>query len=252
MPRSSSPFLFEEITGEIIFSHLTAAVYHCIMLPKSTHQSRLFSTKNNDIKVVFNCTKQLLMMDKHPLVHFEQLEADLFFKFSFNEILRLNVPNNLKDDLFIIGGCESPIYTEKEKVIDQVLAKNLKLNYTNVVFPNQSPASLDDDIQLWSQEPPTMINNRYCLFESTLKSENVTEKLLQLERLLAFFTARHLFRLKKCHQLLSNKMISPDVRRLIEFSQLNNYEKMTDEDISTLTSLTLSCRGGATGGVSGV
>ena len=81
---ASSPYLIEQLTGEIIFAHLTASTCPCIVLPKSDHQSGHFFPKTNDTKLVFDCTKQLLMIDQHPSILFQELEADLFFRFSFN------------------------------------------------------------------------------------------------------------------------------------------------------------------------
>lgn len=59
MPRSSSPYLFEQLTGEIVFSHLTASICECILLPKMEHQSRYFSPDNNETKSIFTCTRRL-------------------------------------------------------------------------------------------------------------------------------------------------------------------------------------------------
>ncbi|CAF1300711.1 unnamed protein product [Adineta ricciae] len=103
MPRSSSPYLFEELTGEIVFSHLTASICQCIVLPKLHHRSRIFFSNNKESRLVFDLTKQMLSIDQHPYTRFEQLETDLCFRFRFNESLRLNIPPSLKEDLFIIG-----------------------------------------------------------------------------------------------------------------------------------------------------
>lgn len=69
----------------------------------------------------------------------------------------------------------------KRKSINKVLSYGFKL--TDTIFPNQSPAAMDDDAQFWNNEQSNTIHHRYCLFESILKVQNVTDKLLQLERL---------------------------------------------------------------------
>ncbi|CAF4719616.1 unnamed protein product [Rotaria sp. Silwood1] len=104
------------------------------------------------------------MIDNHPLTDFDQLEADLFFKLPFNESIRLNIPTNLKNDLFIIGKHEHPIYTEEGKIIDDILSNDIGL--TSIIFPEKSPSTIDDDNQLCNNDPSTMINKRYCPFEN--------------------------------------------------------------------------------------
>ncbi|CAF3226401.1 unnamed protein product [Rotaria socialis] len=186
MPRSSSPFLYEQLTGEIIFSHLTASICKHIILPKKNHhQSRHFLSKDAETQSIFKYTKKFLMIDNHPLTGFDELEADLFFKFCFNESICLHIPTNLKNDLFIIDKHEQPIYTAEEKIIDDILSNDFDL--TSMIFPDKSPSAIDDDNQSYNSEPSTIFNKRYCLFESTINVENLQKKLLQLERLLAFF-----------------------------------------------------------------
>ncbi|CAF4180591.1 unnamed protein product [Rotaria sordida] len=242
MPRSSSPFLYEQLTGEIIFSHLTASICKHIILPKKhRHQSRRFLSNDAETRTIFKYTKKLLMIDHHPLTGFDQLEADLFFKFCFDETFHLNIPTNLKNDLFIIGKHEQPIYTEEEKIIDDILSNDIGL--TSMIFPDKSPSTIDDDNQLCNYKPSTIINKRYCLFESTLNIENLHRKLLQLERLLAFFTSRHLFRFIHNNKLLFMEMLPSNFHQLIKCIKSNNLDKITDKNISTLTSVTLSCIG---------
>lgn len=123
----------------------------------------------------------------------------------------------MKNDLFIIGGCEISIYTAEEKLIDKILADDF--NLTGIIFLDQSPEIINDDRQRSNNEQSTTVNHRYCIFESTLKVENVLEKLMQLERLLAFFTARHLLRLVKCYRLFSTDTLPFDFHQLIESIQ---------------------------------
>ncbi|CAF3269027.1 unnamed protein product [Rotaria sp. Silwood2] len=181
------------------------------------------------------------MIDNHPLTGFDQLEADLFFKFCFNESIHLNIPMNLKNDLFIIGKYEQPIYTEEEKILDNILSDDIDL--TSMIFPDKSPSTIDDDNQLCNNEPSTIINKRYYLFESTFNIENLHRKLLQLERLLAFFTSRHLFRLIHYKILLFMEMLPTNLHQLLRCIKSNNLDKITDKNMSTLTSITLSCIG---------
>lgn len=84
MARSTSPFSYEQLTGEIVFSYLTASITQSIILPRAEHQSRRF-LKNNDTKIIFNLAKQLSLVDRHPSTKFEELEADLFFRFNFTK-----------------------------------------------------------------------------------------------------------------------------------------------------------------------
>ncbi|CAF1469599.1 unnamed protein product [Rotaria sp. Silwood1] len=118
------------------------------------------------------------MIDNHPLTDFDQLEADLFFKLPFNESIRLNIPTNLKNDLFIIGKHEHPIYTEEGKIIDDILSNDIGL--TSIIFPEKSPSTIDDDNQLCNNDPSTIINKRYCPFESTLNIENLHTKIITI------------------------------------------------------------------------
>ncbi|CAF0725488.1 unnamed protein product [Rotaria sordida] len=191
MPYSSNPYLFERITREIVFSHLTATICQSIILPKIEYQSSRFSSNTDETKLVVNGTEKILMIDQHLSTGFD-----------------------LKDDLFIIGECQIPIYTEKEKLIDEILSDDFKS--TDIIFPDQSLATINDNIQ-------------FCNDKQSMKDY------------LAFFTARHLFRLIKCHRLFSTKTTFPyNFHQLIESIQSNHFEKITDEIISTLTPVTLS------------
>ncbi|CAF3544224.1 unnamed protein product [Rotaria sordida] len=214
MPYSSNPYLFERITREIVFSHLTASICQSIILSKIEYQSSRFSSNTDETKLVVNGTEKILMIDQHLSTGFEQLEAYLYFRFDFNQILRLNILSSLKDDLFIIGECQIPIYTEKEKLIDEILSDDFKS--TDIIFPDQSLATINDNTQFYKDKQ-------------------------SMKDYLAFFTARHLFRLIKCHRLFSTKTTFPyNFHQLIESIQSNHFEKITDEIISTLTPVTLS------------
>jgi hypothetical protein len=241
MPRSSSPYEFEQITGEIVFSHLTASMCQSIMLPKAQHRSRSFSPNTQDNKLAFTYTKELLIIDQHPNINFEKLEADLFFRFSFDQILNLHIPPDLQEVLFILGECQTPVYTDLEKAIDTVLNDNHSLAMT--LFPDQSPATIDNDTRLWSNDSSTIIRHRYCVFESTLKVDDLNGKLLQLERLIAFCTARHLCRLLKCRSLSSTDPRLTDLVHIIENIKSNRFKHITRDNMSIITSITLSCLG---------
>jgi hypothetical protein len=160
---TSSPYEFEQITGEIVFSHLTASMCQSIMLPKAQHRSRSFSPNTLDNKSAFTYTKELLIIDQHPNINFEKLEADLFFRFSFDQILNLHIPIDLQEVLFILGERQTPVYTDLEKAIDTILGDHHSLAVT--LFPDQSPATINNDNRLWTSDSSTIIHHRYCIFE---------------------------------------------------------------------------------------
>ncbi|CAF4201139.1 unnamed protein product [Rotaria magnacalcarata] len=97
-----------------------------------------------------------------------------------------------------------------------------------MIFPDKSPSTIDDDNQSYNNEPSTIFNKRYCLFESTLN---------------LFFTSRHLFRLIHCNKLLFMEMLPSNLHELIGCIKSNNLDKITEKSIATLMSITLSCIG---------
>ena len=92
MKRSNTSVLFEKLAGEIVFSHLLTSLDQDFIMPSEKHQTRKFYLNQNENNVVFDITKQLLLIDNHPHRNFDQLEADLFFQFTFEENLSLNIP----------------------------------------------------------------------------------------------------------------------------------------------------------------
>ena len=122
-----------------------------------------------------------------------------------------------------------------------ILPDNHSLAMT--LFPDQSPAIINNDTRLWSLDSSSIIRHRYCVFESTLKVDDIIGKLLQLERLIAFCTARHLCRLLKCRPLSLINELPTDLSHVIENIRSNRFKRITRQDMSTITSITLSCLG---------
>ncbi|UJR13495.1 hypothetical protein I4U23_000509 [Adineta vaga] len=174
MPRSSSPYVFEQITGEIIFSHLTASICQAVILPKSKHRPRTFVPTTVDNRLASNYAKEFLFIGQHPKIKFEKLEADLFFRFSFDQTPKLHIPPELEEVLFTI--------------VDDLFAK-----------------------------------------------------LLQLESLSAFCTARHIRQLLKYRPLSLIKHVPADLAQIIENMRSIRSKEITDSNMRTITSITLSC-----------
>jgi hypothetical protein len=137
--------------------------------------------------------------------------------------------------LFILGERQTPVYTDLEKAIDTILGDNHSLAVT--LFPDQSPATINNDTRLWSYDSSTIIRHRYCIFESTLKVDDLIGKLLQLERLIAFCTARHVCRLLKCRSLSLIAKLPADLAVIIENIRSNRFKRISHHTMPTITSI---------------
>ena len=81
-------------------------------------------------------------------------------------------------------------------------------------------------------------------FRKYIKGGKCSRKINAIRKIIGvFFTARHLLLIVKWHGLFSTDTLPFDFYKLIESIQSYNFETITDENISTLTSITVSCIG---------
>jgi len=138
-------------------------------------------------------------------------------------------------DFFLIGSHKRPVYTAEEKILDNMLCENSDLN--NFIFPCQSPASISADPCFSSQ------HHRYVIFELTLNVDKLNQKLLQLERLVTFLTARFLYRLSKIHQRIDVGIYPSGVQNLIDCVKVNAIDRIDKNSLSPAKLLTLTSVG---------